>query len=92
MLAISVDSVEDSKSAAESHGITFRLLSDGDLKTIDAYGVRHEGAHPFTGGAIARPAVFVIDRDGRIAHRHVTDNWRVRVRAEEILKQLADLP
>lgn len=43
-------------------------------------------------GDIARPAVFVLDREGRVAWRQLTENWRVRVRPEVILEQLARLP
>ena len=91
VLAISVDSPEQSKALAESAEITFPLLSDPECKVIDAYGLRHRGAS-INGGDIARPAVFIIDRDGKIAWRALTENWRVRVRPEMILEQLEKLP
>ena len=91
VLAISVDSQDQSQRLAESAKITFRLLSDPECEVIDAYGLRHQGAS-MDGGDIARPAVFIIDREGKIAWRTLTDNWRVRVRPETILEQLKQLP
>jgi peroxiredoxin len=43
-------------------------------------------------GDVARPATFVLDRDGRIRWRELTDNLRVRVRPEPVLEQLRLIP
>jgi len=91
VLAVTVDSVSDNASLTRQLGLTFRILSDADRTVIDAYGVRHDlGSSP--DDSIARPAVFVIDREGRIAWRNLTDNWRVRVRPEQLLEVLQGLP
>jgi peroxiredoxin len=91
VLAISADTPEENQRLAESAGLEFSLLSDRDAKVLDAFGLRHAGAS-IDGGDIARPAVFIIDRDGNISWRSLTDNWRVRVRPETILKELKKLP
>lgn len=44
------------------------------------------------GDSIARPAVFVLDRDGNVAWQDLTENWRVRVRPDQVLEQLDRLP
>jgi peroxiredoxin len=90
VLAISADRPEQSREIAEAYGFDFPLLSDPKGRVIDEFGLRH----PDGGieGDIARPALFVLDRDGRIAWRHLTDNWRVRVRPEQVLEQVAALP
>jgi len=49
----------------------------------------HENGKP-GGGAIARPAVFLVEPDGTISWRRLTDNWRVRVRPEDVLEALRD--
>jgi len=91
VLAISVDPAEESLELSDKLGIEFPLLSDPGASVIDAYGVRHE--HGGIGGVdIARPAVFVLDREGNVAWKDLTENWRVRVRPDEVLKQLALLP
>lgn len=86
---MSVDPPETSRELAASQGFTFPLVSDPELTLIDAFGVRHDVQE---GMAIARPAVFVIDADGRIAWRDLTDDWRVRVRPEQVLDVLTSVP
>ena len=90
VLAISVDRPEQSRVIRDRLGLGFPLLSDPELAAIDAYGLRHVGGGPE--GDIARPAVFVLDRAGRIAWRDLTDNWRVRVRPDAVLAELQRLP
>lgn len=89
VLGISVDSVEKNAEVATKHAITFPLLSDPELKAIDAFGLRHSDGG--FGQDIARPAVFLIDRQGRIVWRRMTDDWRVRLRPEDLLQAISDL-
>ena len=91
VLAISADTPADNQQLAESAGLDFSLLSDRDATVTETFGLRHTGAS-IDGRDIARPAVFIIDRDGNIAWRSLTDNWRVRVRPETILEELKKLP
>lgn len=87
LMAISVDSVEENRDLAEKEKLTFKLLSDEDLAVTDSFGLRHTGA-AMDGGDIARPAVFIVDGDGKIAWRSVTDNYRIRIRPEAVIEQL----
>ena len=84
VLAISADSPTDLEEKLLPKGIRFPLLSDTELKAIDAYGLRHENGNPF-GGDISRPAVILIDEEGRIVKKMLTENWRIRPTAEMIL-------
>lgn len=90
VLAISVDPVEASQQLAADLKLAYVLLSDPELKVIDAYGVRHPGGGG--GKDIARPATFILDRDGVVRWRDLTENYRVRVRPERILEELAKIP
>lgn len=90
VVAICVDSSEQNLSVVESAGLAFSVLSDADRKMMDAYGVRHVGAS-MDGGDIARPAVFVVDGDGNIAWRMITDNYRIRVRPETVIELLTKI-
>ena len=92
MLAISVDPPADTARIVESQRLGFPLLSDAGRETIRAYGVVHEAGNPIDGSDIARPATFIIDRQGRIAWRDLTENWRVRPRASDLLAELARIP
>jgi peroxiredoxin Q/BCP len=90
VLAVSTDTMEDNEKLARRKDIDFPLLADPELKAIDAYGLRHPGGGPY--GDVARPATFIIDAEGRIVWRELTDNWRVRVRPEPVLEQLRTTP
>ena len=93
VLAICVDSVEENAKVVEKLKLDFSVLSDQEMKCIKEYGLLHNDAGTPSGtGDIARPAVYVIDRKGVVRWRHLTDNWRVRVRPETVLEQLAEIP
>lgn len=91
VLALCVDAVEKNARVAEKLGLDYSVLADVELKTADAYGLRHE-AGGIEGNDIARPAVFILDREGVVRWRSLTDNWRVRVHPEAVLDQLSSLP
>ncbi len=89
IIAISRADTETAREAADYYGIEFALLSDSALEATRAYGLMHaDGGFE---GDIARPAVFIVDGDGRIAWRHLTDDWRIRPRVGELLEVLATL-
>jgi peroxiredoxin len=90
VMAISTDSVQQNQRLAADQEFEFPLLADPQLSAIDAYHLRHPSGNP-AGADIARPAVFIIDRQGIIRWQWLTDNWRIRARPETILKQLATL-
>ena len=84
---MSVDTSEESARLASKLGLDFPILSDVEQRAIHDWGVVHEGGKP-GGGAIARPAIFLVEPDGRISWRELTENWRVRVRPEALLEVL----
>ena len=67
--------------------LEFQILSDVKREAIRTWGLVHENGKP-GGGAIARPAIFLVEADGSISWRRLTDDYRVRVRPEEILEVL----
>jgi len=90
ILGISRDSVESSRKLAADAGLEVRLLSDPDLHVIDAYGVRHPGTG--LGDDIARPATFIVDREGVVRWRDLTENFRIRPRPQRIVEELRKIP
>lgn len=97
LFAISVDPPETSKElaaklATDGRGeINFPLLSDPNHQTIDAYGL-HDPAYDgekFAG--IPRPAVYVIDKKGKIVWAKVESNYRERPTNDEIRAVLNSL-
>ncbi len=68
VLGVSVDSHHSNKAFAERLGLSFPLLSDFHREVSAAYGVLNEER------ATSRRALFVIDKQGRIAYRDVSAN------------------
>lgn len=90
VLVVSVDPVDTSKKLATDLKLDYRVLSDPELKVIDLYGMRHPGGKG--GQDIARPGTFVLDREGVVRWRDLTDNYRIRPKPERVLEELAKIP
>jgi len=71
------------KMKGELH-LLFPLLSDGDEQVIQRYGLMHQQGKREAN--IAHPAVLLLDREGVIRWAMFTDNVRVRVRPEALLR------
>jgi peroxiredoxin (alkyl hydroperoxide reductase subunit C) len=98
LVAVSSSPVEEHRALAEklasggdagAPGLT--ILADVEGEAIRAYGLIHPDALPFTDTPIARPAVFLVDGEGVIRARFLTDNWVVRPRPEQLLGKLKEL-
>ena len=87
MVAVSVDTNEESTRLADGLGLEFPIMSDVQGEAIRTWGLVHENAKP-GGGAISRPAIFLIEPDGTISWRRLTDDYRVRLRPEDVLEVL----
>ena len=97
LLAISVDDHEKTKQlmekiAADGNGpVNYTMLSDPGHKIIDAYGL-HDPAYDgkrFDG--IPHPAVYVIDKNGRVAWAKVESDYKVRPSNADIRAALESL-
>jgi len=86
VIAVCPDSVELNRGVAERFDLSFPILSDPDLELTSSLGLVHEGGS-IDGGNVPRPATLII-RDGVIVWKDLTDNWRVRIRAGELLEAL----
>jgi len=86
-VAVSVDTNEESARLAKGLGLEFPILSDVQEEAIRTWGLVHENGKP-GGGAISRPAFFLVESDGTISWRQLTDDYRVRVRPEGVLQVL----
>jgi peroxiredoxin len=89
VLTISADPAETSRRHAEKQGFTFPILSDEKLEVIRRYGLFHAGG--FRGADIARPGEFLLDGEGTVLWRDLTEDYRVRVKPEEVLKVVDEL-
>ena len=90
VVAISVDSPEESQKLCQARGYTFPLLSDPKADVIRQYGVLHP-----QGGEndrdIARPAEFLVDATGTVRWVNLTDDIRIRARPETVLEAVNGL-
>ena len=66
-------------------GYTFPFLSDPNTEAIKRSDLLHEGQGT-NGGGIARPAEFLLDSQGVVRWVHLTENYWVRARPEQILE------
>ena len=71
------------------HPISFPFLLDEDRAVAKAYGVHHRLGKDAIN--IARPATFVVDREGRARWIYVGANQADRAAVEEILRALGEL-
>ena len=88
VVGVVVDDVQTNAQLARDAELAFPILSDPDLRTIDAYGVRHTGGGP-DGHDIARSASVLVDADGIVRWTFVTKNVRVRP-TPEMLREAID--
>ena len=85
IVAISVDSPEESRKLMQSRGLHYPILSDPKAEVIRQYGVLHlKGGED--GQDIARPAEFLLDSKGKIVWENLTDDLLVRARPEAFLE------
>ena len=85
---MSPDSEAENRKVAEDLGLSFPILSDVDLALTRGLGLVHPaGGMPPDFSDIPRPAVYIV-QGGEIRWRALTENWRVRVRAEPLLAEL----
>jgi peroxiredoxin len=83
-VAISVDPPQVSRDLCRKAGYTFTVLSDPNVEVIRRYHLLHAGGGP-DGHDIARPAEFLVDSSGMVRWVNLTEDVRVRARADEML-------
>ena len=89
-VAISVDTTEESRDLCKNAGFTFPFLSDPNTTAISAYDLLHKGAG-VNGHDVARPGEFLVDSSGVVRWVNLTEDLRVRARAEEFIAQAKQL-
>lgn len=72
----------------EAYNLAYQVPEELVTKYRDEYGIDLEGASGETHHKIAVPATFIIDQSGAIRFSHVDEDYRSRISAEDVLKQL----
>jgi peroxiredoxin len=86
ILAISIDSIFSHQAWAEKLGINFPLLSDFNREVIRSYGVIHEEIMGLKG--IAKRSVFILDREGTVRYRWVSEDPSQLPNMDEVKEQV----
>lgn len=86
VVAVSVDSPETNREHTRKQGYTFTFLSNEKAEVIRLYDLVHEKG--FRDVDISRPAEFLVDTTGAIRWVNLTDDYRVRARAEDIIERI----
>jgi len=90
LLAISIDPPDVSKTFADKiasdrkGAINFPILSDPEHKIVDAYGLRDPAYKGQKVYGIPHPAVYVIDKLGKVAWARIESDYKQRPTNEEI--------
>ena len=84
-VAISVDSPQESATLCQKARYTYPFLSDPKAEVIRRYDLLHAGAGE-NGKDIARPAEFLLDGNGVVRWRNLTEDFRIRATGEDVLK------
>ena len=91
VLGISVNDPFTQKAFAEANKLNFPLLSDYNREVIRKYGVYHENFVNLKGYTAAKRAVFIIDREGVIKYKWVSDDPLKEPDYDEIIRELSKI-
>ena len=89
ILAIAVTATFSQQAFAASLGVDFPLLSDWERTVCADYGVRYDVWKGHSG--VAKRSIFVLDRDGIVRYRWVTDDALVLPDFDEVVTALRAL-
>ncbi len=91
VIGVSVDPPFSNKAFADQNKLNFPVLSDYNRQAVKAYDAYHENFLGLGGYTAAKRAVFVIDKDGVVRYRWVSDNPGVEPNYDEVLKAVESL-
>ena len=91
VVGVSVNDPFSNKAFHEMNMLNFPLLCDYNREVVKAYGVYHEDFAGLKGYTAAKRSVFIIDREGIIRYRWVSENPGVEPDYGKIEAELAML-
>ena len=92
VVGISIDSPYAQKGFADQHKLNFPLLSDFNRNAVKAFDIEDPN---FAGGqlpGVAKRSVFVLDKDGNVRYRWVSDNPGVEPNYDEVTEAIRKIP
>ena len=91
VVGISVNDPFTNAAFAERNAINFPLLSDYKREAAETYGVSLEDFAGMSGYTAARRSIFIVDKQGTVRYKWVTDDQGVEPDYEEIHRALAEI-
>jgi len=91
VVGISVDSVFTLKAFAQTYDLQFPLLSDFNRHASKVYGVLQEPWVGFDYDGVAKRSIFLIDKNGALRYRWVTDEPSIEPPYDEVSEAAARL-
>lgn len=91
VLGASVDGPFANKIFTENRHLNFPVLSDYKREVINKYGIVMENLGPLEGYKAAKRSIFVIDRNGKIQYKWISDNPLIEPDYQEVKGALSKL-
>lgn len=91
VIGIAVDSPFSNKAWAEHNKVTFPILSDYSREMVKAFGCYHEDFVGLNGYTAAKRSVFIIDKEGVISYKWISEDPGVQPNVDEIKAELKKL-
>ena len=88
VVGISVDGPFANKAFKEHNSLSFRLLSDYSRSAIRGFGVELNDFAHLKGYTAAKRAIFIVDKDGKIRFKWVTDDPTVEPNYDTVMAEL----
>lgn len=103
IVGISPDAPEVLKGSVDKHSLKYHLYSDADLALAKAFGLAFRAPLKYkemlakqsdkqNNGILPVPAVFVIDKQGKIQFEYINPNYTVRISGDMLKAVLKALP
>jgi len=91
VVAVSVNDPFSNKGFAERNLLTFPLLSDYNREVIRLYGIELKDFAGLKGYSVAKRSVFVLDKDGVVRYRWVSEDPGIEPNYKEIENALNEI-
>jgi peroxiredoxin len=89
VVGISVDPPFSNKAFKEQNKLNFPILSDYNRDAVRAFGVALENFAGLRGYTSAKRAVFILDKEGVVKFKWVSDNPGIEPNYEQVLSELS---
>jgi len=92
VVGISANDPFSNKGFAEKNLLNFPLLSDYNREAIRLYGIELKDFAGLKGYSVAKRSVFILDKNGIVRYRWVSEDPAVEPNYEELKKALEQIP